>query len=432
MIQTSPWRNASDENDCFTNFETEFPAIVFDDTLTSDIALSCESTVSPLNKNEFDFRISFDESDDEDYMAIFDENSFSYKIISVDDLKTDLKKDNDKIDMPSSPEPTISHSDDLDFFKDFENEFPAITYNDDLMSKLTEPSSPGSNAINIYTKGSNKLLKTGHDMEHLPPKDHRHLWLRYQVKGYTKDIVHNYEQRLETIFSRSVNQVHVLDFARLIEGRRQNLAGRLRRVYTGDEGQELMSDTEMGLDVADTLCFYFGGVRCKMTWRQFIMALGLYTVEEMAEDGFGAYWRQAPEKVTGVNIFYLRSMDQGTAKVPYLLAKYVFRHAEGEESAEDAPAVDDGAQANPTLVQAPQPPPTALKTMSQRITRLKEEVQELRQSIVGLRGDVDRSITDQGWFTTWMVSCMTQLMDASCRTYQAFDNTLVGILQLPY
>ncbi|GKC37412.1 ribonuclease H-like domain-containing protein [Tanacetum coccineum] len=29
-------------------------------------------------------------------------------------------------------------------------------------------------------------------------------------------------------------------------------------------------------------------------------------------------------------------------------------------------------------------------------------------------------------------SCMTQLMDASGRTYQAFDNTLVGISQIPY
>ncbi|GKA08323.1 hypothetical protein Tco_0687654 [Tanacetum coccineum] len=126
-----------DEDDCFTNFETEFVPIVFDDTLTSDTTLSCESTVSPLNENKVDFRISFDESDDDDYMVIFDKNSFSY---TVDDLKTDSKKDNDKINMPSSPEPTISHSDDLDFFKDFENEFPAITYNDDLTSKLIESS----------------------------------------------------------------------------------------------------------------------------------------------------------------------------------------------------------------------------------------------------------------------------------------------------
>ncbi|GJX80868.1 hypothetical protein Tco_0329017, partial [Tanacetum coccineum] len=54
------------EDDRFTNFETKFPAIVFDD-ITSNTALSCEPTVSPLNDNEIDFRISFDESDDEDY-----------------------------------------------------------------------------------------------------------------------------------------------------------------------------------------------------------------------------------------------------------------------------------------------------------------------------------------------------------------------------
>ncbi|GJZ72940.1 hypothetical protein Tco_0637086 [Tanacetum coccineum] len=41
-----------------------------------------------------------------------------------------------------SPEPTINYFDDLDFFKDFENEFQAIVYNDALTSKsdfLTEP-----------------------------------------------------------------------------------------------------------------------------------------------------------------------------------------------------------------------------------------------------------------------------------------------------
>ncbi|GJT44404.1 hypothetical protein Tco_0953119 [Tanacetum coccineum] len=86
--------------------ETEFLAIVFNDTLTFEVTLSCEPTVSPLNDNKIDFRISFEESDDEDYT------------------------------------PTVSCFDDLDFFKDFENEFPAIVYNDALTSKsdfLTEP-----------------------------------------------------------------------------------------------------------------------------------------------------------------------------------------------------------------------------------------------------------------------------------------------------
>ncbi|GJY32581.1 hypothetical protein Tco_0417050 [Tanacetum coccineum] len=99
--------------------------------------------VSSLNK-EIDFRVSFDDSDDEDYIEIFDKNSFSYKIISVNDLKMDSENNNEKFNMPSfpPPEPMVCCFDDLDFFNDFENEFPAIVYNDALMSKLdflTEP-----------------------------------------------------------------------------------------------------------------------------------------------------------------------------------------------------------------------------------------------------------------------------------------------------
>ncbi|GJY95982.1 hypothetical protein Tco_0512343 [Tanacetum coccineum] len=82
--------------------ETEFPTIVFNDALKSEVALSCEPTVN-------------------------------------------LEDDNDKVNVPSfpSPKPTVSYFDDLDFFKDFENEFLAIVYKDALTSKLdflTEPS----------------------------------------------------------------------------------------------------------------------------------------------------------------------------------------------------------------------------------------------------------------------------------------------------
>ncbi|GJU54001.1 hypothetical protein Tco_1227715 [Tanacetum coccineum] len=123
--------------------ETEFPAIAFNDEVSSEKTLSCEPMVSSLN-DEIDFKISFDDSDDEDYTVIFYKNSFSYKIISTNDLKTDSENDNEKVNMPSlpSPEPTVSCFDDLDLFKDFENEFPAVVYNDASTSKsdlLTEP-----------------------------------------------------------------------------------------------------------------------------------------------------------------------------------------------------------------------------------------------------------------------------------------------------
>ncbi|GKC33420.1 hypothetical protein Tco_1040714, partial [Tanacetum coccineum] len=92
------WCNADVHNLKF--IETEFRATVLNDALTSEVALSCEHTTCPLNDNKIDFRISFDESDDEDYT------------------------------------PMVIYFDDLDFFKDFENEFTAIVYNDALTSKL--------------------------------------------------------------------------------------------------------------------------------------------------------------------------------------------------------------------------------------------------------------------------------------------------------
>ncbi|GKB39669.1 hypothetical protein Tco_0884611 [Tanacetum coccineum] len=109
-------------------FNWETATYVFNDTLTFEAALLCEPTVSSLNNDEIDFRILFDESDDEDCTVMFDKNSFSYKIIYVNVLKTDSENNNDKVNMPllPSPEPTISYFDDLDYFKDFEKEFPAI------------------------------------------------------------------------------------------------------------------------------------------------------------------------------------------------------------------------------------------------------------------------------------------------------------------
>ncbi|GJX57695.1 hypothetical protein Tco_0287592 [Tanacetum coccineum] len=114
-----------------SSVEAEFPAIVINDAFALQDALQCKSQVSTPFKDEIYFRISFDESNDEDYTIICDKNSFFYKMISVKNLKTDSENDNEKV-IPSipSPELAISCFDDLDFLKDFENEFLAIVYND--------------------------------------------------------------------------------------------------------------------------------------------------------------------------------------------------------------------------------------------------------------------------------------------------------------
>nr|GEZ61924.1 hypothetical protein [Tanacetum cinerariifolium] len=69
------WDNEDVHN--LGSIETEFPAIVFNDKVSSE-TLSFESTLSSLN-DEIDFRVSFDDFDNEDYTVVFDNNSFSYK-----------------------------------------------------------------------------------------------------------------------------------------------------------------------------------------------------------------------------------------------------------------------------------------------------------------------------------------------------------------
>nr|GEX00805.1 F-box domain, galactose oxidase, beta-propeller [Tanacetum cinerariifolium] len=91
-------------------------------------------------------------------------------------------------------------------------------------------------------------------MVELPPRGPIHLWLRYAVEGYTEDIVHDFEQRLDTIFSRQGNRVYILDFAGLTEEMGQALTDRMGMVYTGEEGQVLFTSHAWRRDPVRRLC----------------------------------------------------------------------------------------------------------------------------------------------------------------------------------
>ncbi|GJW16040.1 hypothetical protein Tco_0020173 [Tanacetum coccineum] len=472
--------------------EAEFLVIVIDDTFAPQDALLCKSQVSTFVNDEIDFRISFDESDDEDYAIICNKNLFSYKMISVNNLKTDSENDNEKSGIPSflPPKPTISYVDDLDFFKDFKNEFPAIVYNDTQTSKsdylteqtlspqhnnesdlndetsLSEYDKVGQNVLyfndlfpfnvihpddlksdedndkneidiiqssagNLNIHRSNMLLETSRDkIDKIFNEESfvlelnvniRHLWLRYHVEGYTEEIVHDFNQRLETIFGRHVNRVHILDFEGLTSDMRQGLAERMRMVYTKDDGQEMggaRRRSERLIPDKGDLSDYWVEIS---SGRDFLRGAPSYTyirdsVQRLCHRliSYSIFRKgQAPEKVTATDLFYLRSMDRGAANVPYLLAHYLFRHAEGRKNgarlsrgyfigrlthhfglvsddelrglfvvarelplidmagaptvAEDAPAVDEGDHAVPAPMQAPQQPPPpplyAVRTM---------------------------------------------------------------------
>ncbi|GJR55618.1 hypothetical protein Tco_1406139 [Tanacetum coccineum] len=410
--------NYEDEDDCSIDFKTEFPAIVFDNTFNT--TLPCETTISPPNESKIDFRISLDEFDDEDYTVIFDENSFSHKIISVKDLKTDSGND-----MPSSPEPTIDYLNDLDYFNNLKNEFPTIVYNDGLTSKPN---------LEVETPE----FHGGQDMAPLPPSDQRHPWLRYQVEGYTL----GFDSRDEAGFGRETED----------------------GIYWGCRIEDICE--MMDLDTADTLCFQLGGV--------------------MEEAGFGAYWagskRLIPDKgdlrdywvkissdkyFLGPAPFYVFIRDPVRRLCHGMIAynisgrgrhlrRLLGGHFIGRLAAHfglvgdqelrglhvvtyELPLIDLHELRRLNICTRYGDTWTWVASGPERQQAVAVGAHEgdeggsaVEESVVGLRGVVESFITKQTRVSTWMISCMTQLMDASGRTYQAFNSTLVGSSWMPY
>ncbi|GJU03980.1 hypothetical protein Tco_1114318 [Tanacetum coccineum] len=375
-----------------SSVEAEFLAIVINDAVAPQDELQCKSQVSTPVNDEIDFRISFDKSDDEDYTILFDKNSCF---------------------------------DDLDFFTDFKNEFPAIVYNDaqtepilnpqhidefDLIDKtsLSEYDEEEQNVLyfndlfpfNIIRPDNLKSEKYNDDNMALPPREQRHRFLRYEGLEYLDT---------EFLISRGILS--------LVHKRELGRAGR------------------------------------RMSWRWFILALGLHTEEEMQMAEFGVYWarsaKQIPNKgdlrdywigissardFLGTSPLYTMIQDPilrlchrliacSTARrsqAPELFStrkksvahifrgQFVARLAEhsglmnadilgrltvivpelpvidmtelasAPTDAEDAPIIDEGDQAILTPVQAlqqpPPPPPAAARTIPQRLGRLEEDL----------------------------------------------------------
>ncbi|GJW22028.1 hypothetical protein Tco_0032650 [Tanacetum coccineum] len=233
---------------------------------------------------------------------------------------------------------------------------------------------------------------------------------------HTEDDIADFESRLTRIHRKEVHRVHVFDFRGLPDLMAEGLSARMLMEHKDAQGVSLFTsrawrrifdirgslvhelileffstfrfgEAMTELDTLGALQFQLGGARRHMSWREFILALGLYTAEEMQTDGFGAYWAesarqipdkgdlrdywigishagdflstspsytairdlilrlchrliaysivgrsQAPEKVTVKDLFHLRGMDGGSVNISYLLARYLRLFAVGRKS----------------------------------------------------------------------------------------------------
>ncbi|GJT45297.1 hypothetical protein Tco_0954012 [Tanacetum coccineum] len=297
--RTFNWETATynkiycDNLNFFTDFEADFPSIVYNDALTSKENVSPEPT-----------------------------DSFSYKLILVDNLK---------------PEPVNDHI-------EINTELPSKDIDIELMDSvvcISNDTTPIESDEHLETNHDKKSELSETNMAQLPIRAQRHPWLRYEVKGYTDEIVQDFKRRLAGIFSMSMDARLSMDHT---DARRQ--------VVLTSHTWRRFADTILDLEDDGTFSFQLGGAKREMSWRQFILALGLHTVKEIDIIGFRAYWdessrirdplrrlchrliahtivgrEQAPKKVTCTDLYFLRSMDREVVNLPYLLAHYLFRHA---------------------------------------------------------------------------------------------------------
>ncbi|GKF19199.1 hypothetical protein Tco_0067837, partial [Tanacetum coccineum] len=73
-------------------------------------------------------------------------------------------------------------------------------------------------------------------MEHLPPREQRHPFLRYQGLEYTDVDIADFEERLERIHDRDMHRVQVVDFQGMPELMRDVLDARMLMEHRDDRG----------------------------------------------------------------------------------------------------------------------------------------------------------------------------------------------------
>ncbi|GJY96183.1 hypothetical protein Tco_0512544 [Tanacetum coccineum] len=354
--------------------ETEFLVIFYNDALTSEVALSCEPTVSPRNNNQIDFRISFDESDDEDY--------------------------------------TVSLYD---------------------VSRIPEI-----------------------DMA-LPPRDQRYTFLKFEGLEYTDVDIADFEERLGKIYGRGVHWLQVFDFGGLTAEMVEGLSGRMLMDHRDAQGQSVFTsrawrwlfkirgplvhelileffntfrfgETVLDLDTVGALQFQLDGAKRRMSWREFILAMGLQIAEEMRFARFRTYWaksaRQIPKK--GDLSAYWRGIlfegdflgvDVDSVNIPYLYAWYLRRFALGRKRG----AMISGGQficneLDDTwawVASGPERQPDAAAGAPE-VAEGDSDVDEGTQAVLEPQRDVlDSMARAFSRFTTWTVTSLSLMMDQS-------------------
>ncbi|GJU99888.1 hypothetical protein Tco_1329159 [Tanacetum coccineum] len=339
-IYSEDTRNCGYDDDIYDleSVETEFPAIDFNDEVSSE-TLSCEPTISSLN-NEIDFRISFDDFDDEDYMNEFPTIVCNDAQTSKLDLLTEPIFNHQHInEFDLNGETSLSECDEEEqnilYFNDL---FPFnIIHLDDLNSKKDNDdneidiiqSSGGEIGLDIHeggTQGAGVRMLIEHRDAQGVNLFTSQAWRRlFDIRGL---LVHKLILEFFSTFWFG-EAVIDLDMPGALQFQLDPQQGDLRDYWIGiSSTRDFLGTTPFYTSIRDPIL--------KLCHR-----LISYSIAKKS---------QALKKLTVTNLFYLRGMDVDSVNVPYLLAsprpeRQPDVAAGTPETIEDAPVNDEGRQA---------------------------------------------------------------------------------------
>ncbi|GJZ63348.1 ty3-gypsy retrotransposon protein [Tanacetum coccineum] len=421
-IALSPNPIIDHDLDYFNDFENEFPAIVYNDGLTSKSDLGIKTLVSDDSTDEFNFI-------DETSLSEYDEEIISpfndlFNDIHSADSKSEIDHDDNNIGIIQSSEGNenalgedgISKTSHDEIIETFETRSLVTNLNIIisycvigmlffLIMNLYVPFGIPFDPKRYYKDGSHtkvaeakgyefKIFELGfdncacplllmpelsfdskmgimgrmRDMAPLLAADQRHPCLRYKVEGYTPRL-HIEQEMAEAGFGAYWDRSD-----RLIPDK-----GDLR-----DYWLQILSDRDF---LVPTLSY----VLIRDPVRRLCHRMIAYSISgrgQAPEKG-----KKSGERLSGGHFIGRLAMHFGLVTDEGLKGLQV---AQGPERQQVAAA---GAS-------------KAGQDAEERIERLEEEVHDLRRDVAGLRGDVTSFTTEQSRVSTWLISCMTQLMDA--------------------
>ncbi|GKB11026.1 hypothetical protein Tco_0844949 [Tanacetum coccineum] len=364
--------------------ENEFPAIVFNDSLTSNETLSCEPTVNQTSLSEYD---------EEEQNVLYFNALFPFNIVYLDDLKLEKGNDENDIYMIQSSRGNENTNKLLEESHDKINKVF-------IMKSFVMELKVNILAWNHFVNGMLFILIKNSYVPFGIPFDLNGIIRMVIVQECCGgQVLRDFETRLARIYRRKVHRVQVFDFGGLPDLIAEGLSTRMLMENWDAQGQSVFTSQTWrrlfdirGPLVHELIMKFFSTFRDPKL--RLCLRLITYSIAGRS---------QAPEKVLEINFF--GKEVGGYDILMSVLAGPAWQEGGARGVTEEALVALGGDDEDEEMPQA---------VPCERITQLEKEVHGMREALQGQKEVLDSMARDFSRFSTWTITSLIWLMDSRC------------------